>query len=184
MLVFVFKYGRDDHFSFFCFLFHCHIKYDCMLYYFVFCENEIKDHKNNHKIYLWQSLMCRHVGTTPGEFVSHMLPDEELSSLKIVQVEELPHTQRPSQGRYGTQMGQVLFKGPAAYSNGLCCKVSPQLFSCTGTQVLVLWSFTFHASEVLDFVLFRSQGRPGLSFTCSTRSTLSRSSNRHSHVFV
>lgn len=75
-----------------------------------------------------------------GEFG---LPDEELSSLKVAQVEELPHAQRPSQGGDGIQVGQVLLKGPAAYGDGLCCEVSPQLFSCTRTHVVGLWSFIY-----------------------------------------
>lgn len=62
--------------------------------------------------------------------VPYVLPDEQLSGLQVSQVEELPDTQRPPQGREGTQVIQVLFERPAPLRDRLRREVPAQLLTC------------------------------------------------------
>lgn len=57
------------------------------------------------------------------------VPYEQLTSLKIIQVKEVSHTQRPLQDIQWTQVVQVLFKSSTSFSDRLCGEVTPQLFS-------------------------------------------------------
>lgn len=58
------------------------------------------------------------------------LPDEQLSGLQVAQVEELPHTQRPPQGRQRAQVRQILLKRSAPLGDRLRREVPAQLLPC------------------------------------------------------